>query len=81
MTDKIAKLLAKIPKKDLHRIGAALDKINKSEFEGLDIKTSKTTKGRYRIRVGNYRIIFDIKNQDVLLQSIDKRNERTYKDF
>ena len=81
MSDKIAKLLAKIPAKDLTRINSALEKIKRLDFNDLDIKVSKTHKNRYRVRVGRYRIIFDLKDNKVLLKSIDKRNESTYRDF
>lgn len=63
MADKIAKLLAKLPKKQLQLLLNALAKINQGNLYGLDIKSLKGRKNRYRVRVGNHRIIFTINKQ------------------
>ncbi len=81
MPNKIAKLLAKIPAKDLARINEALVNIKSLDFQGLDVKRSKTQKNRYRVRVGRYRIVFDVVEKEVYLKAIDKRDEQTYRDF
>jgi len=82
MPDKITKLLSKLSKKDLERIDTAIELISKLQFEGLDIKALKGQSGVYRVRAGNYRIIFSVnrsKKTDIL--SIGRRNEGTYKDL
>lgn len=79
MADKVAKLLAKLPKKDLARIREALSLLNCGELTGLDIKTLKGKKGVYRLRTGGYRIVFTrdkLGRIKVLL--IAKRDEKTY---
>lgn len=81
MSDKIAKLLAKLPPKQLKLLLIALSKIDQGDLTGLDVKSLKGVKNRYRVRVGDYRIIFTIDAQakcSVLF--IAKRNEKTYKD-
>ena len=79
MADKIVKLLAKIPVKDLVRIQEALKKIQALQFEGLNIKAIKGQKEIFRIKVGKYRIIFKLQDKSIFLLKIDKRNEKTYK--
>ncbi len=82
MTDKVTKLLAKLSPKDLKRISKTVQQIAKLQLEGLDIKALRGQTGVYRVRVGNYRIIFSInrsKKADIL--TIDRRNEKTYKDL
>lgn len=82
MTDKISKLLSKLSKKDLKRIVSTIDKIANFEFDGLDIKTLKGQTGLYRVRVGSFRIIFNIdQNKKTNILSISRRNEKTYKDL
>jgi mRNA-degrading endonuclease RelE of RelBE toxin-antitoxin system len=81
MTDKVAKLLAKVSKKDLIKINSALKKINALDFEGLDIKTFKGQSNVYRVRVGNYRIIFRVDIKNVLILKVDRRSEDTYREF
>jgi mRNA interferase RelE/StbE len=82
MTDKISKLLSKLSKKDLNRIVDTVEKIAKLELEGLDVKSLKGQTGIFRVRIGSFRIIFNIdhnKNPNIL--SISRRNEKTYKDM
>ncbi len=82
MTDKVTKLLSKLSKKDLVRIRKTIESIAKLELEGLDIKTLKGQTGIFRVRVGSFRIIFEInarKKPNIL--SVSRRNEKTYKDL
>lgn len=82
MADKIAKLLAKLPKKDLIRLKVVISKIVMSQYDGLDIKVLTGNKNIYRVRVGNYRIIFRvISKEDTEIIAIARRNEKTYKDL
>lgn len=82
MPDKITKLLAKLSTKDLKRINATIERIAKLQLEGLDIKALKGRSGVYRIRVGNYRIIFSIdQSKKTNILSIGRRNEGTYGDL
>lgn len=82
MADKIAKLLARLPPKQRKLVLEVLVKVNQGSLEGLDVKSLKGHQNRYRVRVGNYRIIFTRNRQAkhiVLL--IAKRDEKTYKDL
>lgn len=49
--------------------------------EALDTKKLKGEEGKWRLRVGNYRVIFEVINgqpQIINIQAIKRRNERTY---
>jgi mRNA-degrading endonuclease RelE of RelBE toxin-antitoxin system len=81
MTDKVSKLLSRLSQKDLKRIVNTVEKISTLELEGLDIKTLKGQTGIYRVRVGSFRIIFNISQaKKPNIVSISRRNEKTYKD-
>jgi mRNA-degrading endonuclease RelE of RelBE toxin-antitoxin system len=82
MTDKITKLLAKLSKKDLSRIQNAVEKINKLELEGLNLKAVKGQTDIFRVRIGDYRIVFKISaDRTTRILLIDRRSEKTYRDF
>jgi len=80
MADKIVKLLSKLPAKQLRLLKPVIEQIVLNNLEGLDVKALKGHKGLLRVRVGNYRIIFTIrqgKEPDIIF--IGKRDQETYK--
>lgn len=82
MVDQIAKLLAKLPPKQLLVIQSVIAQTLKANFEDLDIKVMKGHKDIFRVRVGNYRIIFIIRpNDEPKILTISRRSEKTYRDF
>jgi mRNA interferase RelE/StbE len=58
---------------DLSRITAAIDKLEEEPPEG-DIKKLRGKNG-YRVRVGSYRIIFDIEREKVVVYRIARRGQ------
>jgi mRNA interferase RelE/StbE len=58
---------------DLSRITAAIDKLEEEPPEG-DI-TKLQGKDGYRVRVGSYRIIFDIEPEKVVVYRIARRGQ------
>lgn len=82
MADKIAKLLAKLPPKQVKVLLVVMTKITKGNLDGLDVKSLKGHDNKYRVRVGNYRIIFAIREHgNHFVLSVAKRDEKTYKDL
>jgi mRNA-degrading endonuclease RelE of RelBE toxin-antitoxin system len=81
MADKIAKLLAKLPSKQLKALFVVLAKVNQGDLGDIDVKSLKGYKNRYRVRVGNYRIIF-IRNEQgrYIVLLIAKRDDNAFKD-
>lgn len=82
MADKIEKLLAKLPAKDLRLVGDLLARIVANELRGLDVTRLKGSRDIYRARKGNYRIIYSLdKHGNIKILAVARRDERTYKDF
>ena len=81
MADKIQKLLKKLSKKEREIIGLLLLRIKLDDTKGLDIRKIQGHKDLYRVRKRDLRIIYQKNEQSFLVLKIDKRNEKTYKDF
>lgn len=75
---KIDKLLARIDKKNREKILFVITCIKNNKTKGLDIKKLHGLDGLYRVRVGNYRIIFEMNKSSLVIISISKRDEATY---
>jgi len=76
----IEKLFRKISSKDRKKILKILKKIYKREF----IQNTKKLKGYefiFRVRVGNFRIIYFDDQEKIILKAIKRRDESTYSDF
>jgi len=75
---KIDKFLAKIGKKDRKKILQTLTLIQANELTSLDLKKLKGQEEMYRVRVGSYRIIFEIIKSDVVILEIHRRDDHIY---
>lgn len=81
MTKDYEKLLAKIPKRDRLRIEEALTHVYVRDFTALDRQKLKGYEHIFRIRVGNYRVIYYDDDSTIILKAIQRRNEATYSKF
>lgn len=79
--DKIVKLLRKIRAKDHKAINETLARIFLRSLDGLDVKKLSGFKNLYRVRVGQYRIIYEDDGSDIWIYSVKRRDESTYKDL
>ncbi len=79
--DKIEKQLRSIPEKDRERIFLVLEQLLQRNFSALDRKKLKGFENIFRIRAGNYRIIYFDNGETILLKAIRRRNEETYRGF
>ena len=79
--ESIQKQLRNIPKEDRKRILAALERLAVRDHADMDCQRLKGYKHIYRIRVGDYRIIYFDDGKEIILKAIRRRNERTYSDF
>lgn len=78
--DKINKNLLKIPSKQRQKILKAAKQIRAGSLAGLDVKKLKDSQNQFRVRVGDYRIVFEkTPNNQNKVVWIAKRDERTYK--
>lgn len=73
--DAISKLLKKISTKDKTRILSALEEIHAGKLSGIKL----TGKNEFRVRIGHYRIIYQLKEEKPIITQVRRRNEKTYK--
>ncbi len=79
--DKIIKALNKLTKQERVVAKAILIKLNKQQLLGLDIKKLKGHSDIYRIRKGKLRIIYKQSENTISILTIERRTEKTYKDY
>ncbi len=78
--DNISKLFQKIHKKDRLRILKVLKKIHLKD-KNLKIKKLKGFQHIFRVRVGDFLIIYFSDQEKTIIKAIKKRDESTYSDF
>ena len=79
--DRIEKALKKIGEDEKKALKDLLLKINKGDLEGLDLKKLKARDDIFRVRKGNFRIIFR-KDKDIIkILTLERRKESTYRHF
>jgi len=77
--DKIEKFLKNLTKKELISVLAIINKIEKGDFTGLDIKKLSGHNNIYRARKGSVRIIFTkVDDCEITIVSIERRSDTTY---
>jgi mRNA interferase RelE/StbE len=60
-----AKEIGALPKSERERVIAAIDSLREDAQQGTQLKGSAT--GLRRIRVGNYRIIFEVQKSELVI--------------
>lgn len=75
------KQLRKIPRSNQTRVLAALFLIFARDFVTLDRLQLKGSENIFRVRVGNYRILYHDDGEVITIKAIPRRDENTYKDF
>lgn len=76
--DKLAKALSKMPSKDCIKISRIIDRIKIKDFGNLDFKKLSGQNNIYRIRWGDWRIIFSLINDETIILAVEKRSDNTY---
>lgn len=78
----LQKAVAKLTAKDRKLVAETVEKITKGSFEGLNAEKLKGTDNAFRVRKGNFRIMYYLKddNEPVII-AIERRSEDTYKKF
>ncbi|HEY4524064.1 MAG TPA: type II toxin-antitoxin system mRNA interferase toxin, RelE/StbE family [Candidatus Paceibacterota bacterium] len=77
--DRIKKELAKLSAKEREWVKEILKKLERQEWRGLDIKKLKGVNAIFRIRKGDIRIIYQVKDDKIFILMIERRKENTYK--
>ncbi len=75
--NKIGKLLLKISKKDRSNLLLIIQKIISKDLKVKAVKIKNTD--FYRVRKGQFRIIFHKNKEEIVIDAIRLRNENTYK--
>jgi len=75
------KALARLPLQDQSRVGATIDKLAEDPRPTGCMPVRTTEPGTYRLRVGNYRVIYIVldSEQVIIIARVAKRGEDTYK--
>ena len=77
--DKLNKVLQTLDRKEKKVVRDILVKIKNKDFKNLDIKKLKSKNNIFRIRKGKIRIIYYLKQEKIMILSIERRSEKTYK--
>lgn len=77
---RAVKALKKIPKQYQVNIKDRVTKLSVDPYIPGTIKLVDYPAANFRYRVGNYRILFDINNEEKIMEILDirKRDEKTY---
>lgn len=79
MTDKINKEVAKFTAKEKEIVKELVPKILQANWSEVKRQKVKNSDDVYKIRKGRIRIVFQVKDKDVILLRIQRRSEKTYK--
>lgn len=81
MTDKIQKSLAKLTEKERKQVKQTLLRLKANELAGLNINKLKDHTDIYRVRRADIRIIYKQDSESIKILAIERRSEKTYRDF
>lgn len=79
--DKLSKALGRLSTKERKQVKHILLQLTKQNFLGLNIKKLKGRTDIYRVRKGDLRIIYQVKNKEIFALAIERRSEKTYRGF
>jgi len=77
--DKIEKELSKFSPKEKIQLKFFLQKINSGNLNNLDIKKLKGMDNIFRVRKGNFRVIYFKKEKEIILLKLERKNDNTYR--
>lgn len=79
--DKIQKALQKLNEHERILIKTILERLKAGDIRGMDITRLKGRSDIFRIRKGDIRIIYKKDSNDIMVLTIERRSEKTYRDF
>jgi len=77
--DRIEKFLKKVNRKEKEILRDTMKHIYAKEFNMLSIKKIEGYDRCYRVRKGEFRLIFYMKNDCVRIISVDRKDDNTYR--
>ena len=78
MTDRITKVLDKMPERERKKLEAIMELVELGQLDGMDVKKLKGRKDIYRIRKGEMRILFIKNNFETYILAVERRTDTTY---
>jgi mRNA-degrading endonuclease RelE of RelBE toxin-antitoxin system len=81
MTNKITKSLAKFSTKERAIVKEILLQLQIGKATGLQITQLKGHQDIFRVRKGRLRIIYQLRESGIRVLAIERRSEKTYRDF
>lgn len=79
MSSDLEKFLAKVTEKEKKILEGVIEKIIDKNLKGFDVKKLAGYDDVFRIRKGNFRILFKVTKADNKIILVDKRSDTTYK--
>ncbi|OGW84663.1 MAG: hypothetical protein A3C35_04265 [Omnitrophica bacterium RIFCSPHIGHO2_02_FULL_46_11] len=79
--DKLAKSLAKLSPKEQKQLDRILARLINLDWLGLDIVKLRGNDEVYRVRGGRLRVIFSYHGKQVKILQIERRPEKTYRNY
>lgn len=77
--DKVDKVLKRLASKEKERIKNIIEALQSERFGNLDIKKLKGREDIFRVRSGNLRIIYQIRDNHIFILKLGRKKENTYK--
>ena len=77
--DKAEKFVRRLTQKERLVVGEIVEKVEKGDTSELDMKKLKGQSGLFRVRHGDIRVIFQKTEDVIVVISVDRRREDTYK--
>jgi mRNA-degrading endonuclease RelE of RelBE toxin-antitoxin system len=81
VTDKISKELAKLTAKEKETLKIILLQLKQNELRGLNVSKLKGQTDIYRVKKGRLRIIYQQTDTQLKVLAIERRFEKTYRNF
>lgn len=82
MADRIRKTLRKLSSKEQKQLADVIRLIRENDLAGLDLKKLQGRNDVYRVRKGDFRVIFRrVPNSETTIIAIERRSDTTYNEF
>lgn len=79
--DKIQKALNQLSDKERKLVKLILTRLHHDDVLGLDIQKLQGHKDIFRVRKAGLRIIYQKHTQSIFILAIERRSEKTYRNF
>lgn len=81
MADQIAKILRKASRKDREKLLQIMRNIKQKNIAGYQIKKLSGAQKVFRIRAGDFRIIFEEQDKKLVVKEVRRRDDQTYRNY